>query len=199
MLPNLSAPRCLAALRLLLAALAFALPATGAADTPIELTELQVQRSNEGLLLDFTTRYELPRAVEEALHKGVPLHFVAEAELFRYRWYWRDRRVARAQRTWRLSWQPLTQDYRVAFGALAQSYATLGEALSALRGSGRWQIAEPLARDDERSYYVEFSYRLDTSLLPRPLQIGLGGQPEWQLAVERTLPVPQPSSALTSR
>jgi hypothetical protein len=158
----------------------------------IELTELRLHRDDDGLLLDFAARFELPRAVDEALHKGVPLHFAAEANLYRYRWYWRDRRVAQASRTWRLSWQPLTLNYRVSFGALAQSYATLPEALTALRRSVRWPIAEPLAADDDASYYVEFSYRLDTSLLPRPLQIGLGGQPEWQLSVERTLPVPEP-------
>jgi hypothetical protein len=33
---------------------------------------------------------------------------------------------------------------------------------------------------------VEFTYRLDTTLLPRPMQIGIGGQPEWTLLVEKT-------------
>jgi hypothetical protein len=189
----LPAPRCLAA-ALLVAALAWC-SAGAASAAGIELTELQVERSDEGLLLDFALRLELPRAVDEALHKGVPLHFVAEATTYRYRWYWRDRRVAEASRSWRLSWQPLTLNYRVSFGALAQTYPTLADALSALRRSAHWQIAEPPARDDDRYYYVEFSYRLDTSMLPRPLQIGLGGQPEWQLAVERTLPVPPPPGA----
>lgn len=163
-----------------------------AAAAELELTELQVQRGPDGLLLDFATRFELPRSVDEALHKGVPLHFVASAEVYRYRWYWRDRRVARAQREWRLSWQPLTLNYRVSFGALAQSYATLAEALGAVRGSAHWRIADPLPADDGRDYYVEFSYRLDTSLLPRPLQIGVGGQADWQLSIERTLAVPGP-------
>ena len=180
------------ALRVLVAV--FALAATGAGTAlanGIELSELRLQRADDGLLLDFTARFELSRAVDEALHKGVPLHFVAEADVYRYRWYWLNRRVAQASRTWRLSWQPLTLTYRVSFGALAQSYPSLPEALAALRRSARWRIAEPLAPDDDASYYVEFSYRLDTSLLPRPLQIGFGGQPDWQLAVERTLPVPE--------
>ena len=142
--------------------------ALASADAGIELTELRLERSDDGLLLDFATRFELPRAVDEALHKGVPLHFVAEATTYRYRWYWRDRRVADASRSWRLSWQPLTLNYRVAFGALAQTYPTLAEALSALRRSAGWRIAEPLARDDDASYYVEFSYRLDTSNAAAP-------------------------------
>lgn len=182
------------ALRVLLAWLA--LGCAGAAHgAGVALNELALQRSGDGVLLDFAVAFELPRAVEEALHKGVPLHFVADAELYRYRWYWRDRRVADAQRVWRLSWQPLTLNYRVSLGALAQTYATLAEALGALRGSAGWRIADALAADDDRAYYVEFRYRLDTSLLPRPLQIGIGGQPDWQLGVERTVALPPPAPA----
>jgi hypothetical protein len=40
--------------------------------------------------LEFAARLELPRAVEDALQRGVPLYFVAEAQLLRSRWYWRD-------------------------------------------------------------------------------------------------------------
>jgi hypothetical protein len=192
---SLTALRIVAALRLLLAALLLALGPTlpARANDGLELSELRLQRTDEGLLVDFSVRLELPKAVDEALHKGVPLHFVAEAELYRSRWYWRDARVAQAERTWRLSWQPLTLNYRVAFGALAQTYATLPEALGSLRRSARWKLAEPLADDDDGNYYVEFRYRLDTSLLPRPMQIGIGNQPDWQLAVERTLPLPAPT------
>ena len=68
-----------------------------------------------------------------------------------------------------------------------QSYASLSEALSALRGVSGWRIAEPKDIEDDGRYYLEFSYRLDTSQLPSPLQIGLGGQSEWALGIERTL------------
>jgi hypothetical protein len=47
-----------------------------------------------------------------------------------------------------------------------------------------WKIAEPSQIDDGR-HYIEFTYRLDTTLLPRPMQIGIGGQPEWTLLVEK--------------
>ena len=153
----------------------------------VQLASLEVARSDDGVMLDFTTRFTLPRAVEDALLKGVPLHFVAEAEIFRSRWYWRDARVARATRTWRLAWQPLTRSYRVSFGGLNQSFETLAEALAAVRGAAHWKIAEPTQLEADERYYVEFSYRLDTSQLPRPMQIGLAGQADWTLAAERTL------------
>jgi hypothetical protein len=49
----------------------------------------------------------------------------------------------------------------------------------------RWKIAEPGQVDDGR-HYVEFVYRLDINLLPRPMQIGISGNPDWQLSVKRT-------------
>ena len=154
----------------------------------LELLSLSASRQDQGLVLDFDTRFELPQGVEGALQKGVALHFVAEASLLRSRWYWRDKRVAQATRTWRLTYQPLTFSYRVNFGGLGQTYRTLGEALRAVQKSVAWRIAD-LPAGEDGTHYVEFSYRLDRDRLPRPLEIGLGAQREWHLEVDRTLPV----------
>lgn len=151
-----------------------------------ELSSLELGR-DDGLQLSFVVQFELPRGVEEALQKGVPLYFVARAEVYRDRWYWRDKRVAQAERAWRLAFQPLSRKYRVSFGGLNQAYDTLADALSALRRVTLWKVADASALEPGGSHYVEFSYRLDTSLLPRPLQIGLGGQADWNLQVEKML------------
>lgn len=166
----------------------------------IELTQIDLTRDEEGLLLGYQARIELPRAVEDAMLKGVPLYFVAEAELLRSRWYWRDKRVVRASRNWRVTWQPLTRRYRVNFGSLSQTYDTLADALGAVQRATRWKLADPAELEDGARQYVEFSLRLDTSQLPRPLQISFGGQAEWTLGVERTLAVPEapPPSAPSS-
>ena len=156
----------------------------------VELSTFSVERTDEGVLLTFIASFELPRSVEDALQRGVPLYFEAEASLFQSRWYWRDRRVARAVRSWRLTYQPLTRQYRVSTGGLNQNFATLPEALDSLRRSSRWKIAEPGQVEDDGKHYVEFSYRLDTSLLPRPMQIGIGGEAAWSLSVERTVRLP---------
>ncbi len=37
---------------------------------------------------------------------------------------------------------------------------------------------------------MELSYRMDTSQLPRPFQIGIGGQDDWDLAAESTVVLP---------
>jgi hypothetical protein len=152
-----------------------------------ELATLEFEHSEQGLQLDFSVRVSLSRAVEEALQRGVPLYFVADVRVYRQRWYWRDQRVARASRAWRLSYQPLTSTWRVSQGGLHQSYTSLAEALAPLSRSARWNVAAPSQLDGDGRHYLEFQWRLDTSQLPPPMQIGIGGQADWQVGVERTL------------
>ena len=152
---------------------------------PIELESFDLVRSEDGLTLGFSAQFELPRSVEDALLKGVPVYFVAEAEVYRDRWYWRDKLVSSATRTWRLAYQPLTRKYRVTFGGLHQSYDNLFDALASLRRVVSWRLADAGQIEDDGHHYIEFSYRLDTSQLPRPMQIGIGGQADWTLRVER--------------
>ena len=149
----------------------------------VELAQLATRRADDGLELSFSTRFELGAPAEDALHKGVPLYFVAEATVRRSRWYWRDARAARNERTWRLTWQPLTRQYRVSTGGLHQSFTTLDEALSVVRGLSAWRIAEPKDIEDGGNYYFEFSYKLDVTKLPRPMQIGL--QSGFELSIEQ--------------
>ncbi len=155
----------------------------------VELATLQVQRAEASLTLDFTARVNLPRTVEEALHRGVPIYFVAEARLRRDRWYWRDERVARISRSWRLAYQPLTGAWRVGLGGLNQNFPSLSEALAIASRSAGWKLADLSQLDADKSYYVEFSYRLDTTQLPGPMQFGLGGQGDWAVGVSRVLKV----------
>lgn len=171
---------CLALFSLLLAAV----PARA-----LDLLRLDAQRSERGVLVNFETRFDLPAGVEDALQRGVALHFLAEAVLMRSRWYWRDKELARTTRTWRIAYQPLTFSYKVSQGGLSQTYRSLGEALRALQRFSQWRIADQVSADEDRCY-IEFTYRLDTEQLPRPLQIGIGSQPEWTLGVARTIALP---------
>jgi hypothetical protein len=152
-----------------------------------ELMTLQLVRQDGALNVEFSTRVSLPRTVEDALQRGVPLYFVARADLYRSRWYWRDERVARVVRSWRLAYQPITSSWRVSLGGLNQSYPTLTEALGSITRSTGWRLADLSQIDGDKNHYVEFSYRLDTSQLPSPMQIGLGGQADWTISVDRVV------------
>ncbi len=164
----------------------------GLSAQPLEISQFKLTRNDDGLLLDAAVRYELPYSVADALHKGVPLYFAMEASLYHDRRYWRDRLVASASRTWRLSYLPLTRRYRVSFGGLSQSFDNLNDAVTTVSRIGRWKLAEPGQISDSEALYVEFRYKLDTGMLPRAMQIGIGGQPDWHLLIEKTQRVSSP-------
>lgn len=160
-----------------------------------EVTQMQVERADDGIYLGAQVRFELPRVVEEALAKGIPMHFVAEATIYRDRWYWYDKRVANAARHMRLAYQPLTRRWRLQVsaapitqsgGVLGQTFDTQEEALAVVQRISRWRIAGLHEVDPELPHAAEFRFRLDVSQLPRPFQIGAVGHSEWNIQATRT-------------
>lgn len=169
----------------LLAGLAGAAP--GLRAQGVELSSLQVSRGDGALTLEYSGRLTLSPAVEDALHRGVPVYFTAHVTVLRSRWYWRDERIARIARTWRLSYQPLTSTWRVSLGGLAQSFPTLSEALAPMSRVAGWRLVEGDRLDPGERYYIEFSFQLDNTQLPRPMQLDLGQ--DWKLGIERSVRV----------
>ncbi len=153
----------------------------------VDLSALELRASEGALTLEFSARLTLSRAIEDALRRGVPMYFEVDARLYRSRWYWRDERVSHVGRSYRLSYQPLTGSWRVGLGPLGQSYPTLSDALAVISRVSGWRLAEASQLDSGQRYYVEFSYRLDPTQLPQPLQIGLGN--DWSLGTSRVLKV----------
>jgi hypothetical protein len=105
--------------------------------------------------------------------------------------------VARVARTWRIAYQPLTSSWRVGLGGLYQTYPTLPDAIAAVSRSPGWKIADLAQLDPDSRYELEFGFKLDTTQLPGPMQIGLGGQGEWAIGAERVLRIERepPASA----
>lgn len=181
---------------LLVAGLALALVLQArAADGDAEIGPLALERTEEGLLLSTEIRLELPPLVDEALAKGIPMFFVAEATLSRERWYWYDKQVASVTRHLRLSYQPLTRRWRLVTSAtpiggsglaLGQGFDSRDEALATLRRIVRWKIAEAQEVEPEARHRLEFRFRLDVSQLPRPFQIGVVGQADWNISASRS-------------
>lgn len=163
-----------------------------------EVTTLRVERADDGMYLSATVNFVLPPALEEALLKGIPLTFVSEADVYRDRWYWYDKRMATASRNVRLAYQPLTRRWRVgvtsgaiaspaATIALTQHYDNLNDALAVVRRISRWKISELSEIDIDTRHSVEYRFKLDLSQLPRPLQIGVAGQNDWSITAERSM------------
>ncbi|MBK9444565.1 MAG: DUF4390 domain-containing protein [Comamonadaceae bacterium] len=155
-----------------------------------ETPSLRLERLDEGLWLSTQLAFELPPVVEDALLKGIPIYFVAQADLLRERWYWTNKKVASVKRSNRLSYHPLTRRWRinVVSGetgdtsqglALNQNFESLDEALTTIRRIFRWKIANLADLEPSSTYEVDFLFQLDVNQLPRPLQIGTLGQSDW--------------------
>ncbi|RZL54754.1 MAG: DUF4390 domain-containing protein [Variovorax sp.] len=161
------------------------------------VTQMRLERGDDGIYLAAAVDFELPTLVQDVLDKGIAIHFVAEAELFRQRWYWSDRRMAQVSRYMRVAYQPLTRRWRLnvapvpiagnaGFGvSLNQNFDTLDEALDAVKRIGRMRLGDATEISDEVVHPVVFRFRLDTTQLPRPFQIGVVGLSDWDIAAER--------------
>ena len=87
--------------------LSVVLAQTLTADAPSPV--LRLERADDALWLSTQLEFELSQAVIDALHKGIPIYFVAEADVLRERWYWTNKKVATARRHFRLAYHPLTR------------------------------------------------------------------------------------------
>lgn len=176
-----------------LAAALVAVPGPAAADERIGVMAASLEsarESGDALLLNATFEFELPQALEEAVQKGIALYFNIEFELFRKRWWWFDPRVASSTLTYRLSYSPLTRQYRLARGGLSQSFETLDEALSLLKSVRNWKVGERSTLNPREEYDAQVRMRLDVNQLPKPFQVNAITSREWTLASDwRQVPV----------
>lgn len=167
-----------------------------------QVDHLRLHHTSEGLSLAARFSLDPGPTLLGALHKGVPLYFVWQADVVAPRWYWRDRRVVSATRVLRLAHQPLTRQWRVSLShelpgsgsgvqyALHQNHEHLEQALAAVGRVARWKLVEAPVIEGLEDLRVDLRFRLDLSLLPRPLQIGMSNQPDWVIDLQRTLKVP---------
>ena len=144
-----------------------------------------------GVVLNATFEFEMPQTLEEAVVKGIAIYFNIEFELFRKRWYWLDRKVSESTLTYRLSYSPLTRQYRLARGGLSQPFDSLEEALNLLKSVRHWKVIESGMLVPRDPYEAQVRMRLDVTQLPKPFQVNAITSREWNLASDwRELSVP---------
>lgn len=123
----------------------------------------------------------LGSVVESALSKGVPLTFVFEAQVTRPRWYWFDEVTADTRSQYRLSYNALTQQYRVAVGNLFQNFSTLTEALQLLSRIRNRPLVGRRELQKGDLYHAALRLRLDMTQLPKPFQVTALASRDWSL------------------
>lgn len=148
----------------------------------IKIKSFELEKADNDWLLNVTFQIELSPGLEDAVQKGVVLYFQTEFDLTRSRWYWFDEKSVLVQRQTRLSYQPLTQQYRIASDGFTFSAKTMSEALQAVGSVGGWLVMDNNQLDPGRSYTAALRMTLDLSKLPKPFQVNALNNRDWNVS-----------------
>jgi hypothetical protein len=159
----------------------FAAAEPARADT-ISVQRASLQADGSGWNLDARFDFELNSSLEDAVNKGIPLYFTTEFELTRPRWYWFDEQPVSVTQTLRLSFQPLTREYRVTSGGLQQGFSSLAEALAVIKHVTSWRVIDRNQVQPGQTYTASVRMQLDTALMPKPFQVDAVNNRDWTLA-----------------
>ena len=170
--------RALAAL--LLVALLPLAPAPALADT-IVVRGAELRAEDDGYYLNAEFEFAINATFEEALHKGVPLYFVLEFELTRPRWYGLDEKAHAYSIQYRVAWNALTRQYRVASGLLSLTFNSLDEVQRLLSRVTSREVARRDQLVPGARYEAAIRLRLDGNQLPKPFQVSALTSREWTL------------------
>lgn len=159
------------------------LGATAAADeATIRNPKLDV--TEDGYQVSADIDFQLTSSMQEAVRKGVPLYFVVEFELSKGRWYWFDQNVARASRDRRVSYAPLTDQYRIAVSGVSQNVATIEDVQRLLSRVRSWTVMQKGRLKPGEKYEAAIRFRLDNAQLPKPFQLDILASKDWNLSSE---------------
>lgn len=176
---------CLIALML---ATALLLSPSSHADT-ITATRYEAKIQANGQLA-ISTRFqtELPEQLQNALQQGVPLDFSLSYRLERptlasYRFKINQLISTANNVSYRLTFHPLTNRYRVAVGTFSTEYNSLATALKAIGAIANWQVLNEGALSETPASEVKAQVKLNltTTKLPKPFQINAINSRDWDL------------------
>lgn len=162
---------------------ALGLAGVAGADTiAVRSADLRIEEGE--VLLNAEFDLALNPTLEEALQRGIPLYFLLEFELSRSRWYWLDEKVSQTTVSYRVSYNALTRQYRVALGSglLAPTFNTLEEVERYVGRVTSRPVASASAVTRGTRYDAALRLRLDVNQLPKPFQVSALASREWTLA-----------------
>ena len=148
----------------------------------ISVQRASLQADGTGWTLDARFEFELNNSLEDAVNKGIPLYFTTEFDLTRPRWYWFDEQPVSVSQTLRLSFQPLTREYRVSSGGLQQGFSSLTDALAVIKHVTSWHVIDRGQVQPGETYTASVRMQLDTALMPKPFQVDAVNNRDWALA-----------------
>ena len=157
---------------------------TGASAEGIKIKSFELEKVEGDWLLNASFQIELAPGLEDAVQKGVVLYFQTEFELIRGRWYWFDEKVVDVQRTSKISYQALTDQYRVTLGSVTITAANLKQAMGAVSSIDDWAVIEQPMVSPNQTYVAAIRMKLDTNQLAKPFQVNAINSKAWNLQSE---------------
>jgi hypothetical protein len=162
----------------------------------IVVSKAEARLTEDGYQLSADFDIHLSSPVETALKRGVTLYFVSELAINRSRWYWLNTDVARDEQVTKLSFNALTQQYRITRGSLFQSFHELKDALLVLGHQTASPVPVALLDKKGGGYFTRLlkkgseccsafaRMRLDVTQLPKPMQVNALTNEDWNLESE---------------
>lgn len=147
----------------------------------IEVKQAALAPTDDGYALAADFAIDLGPRFEEAVSRGVPLHFLLEFDLTRARWYWSNEHVAGRTINYRLAYNALTRHYRLSAGALHQNFDSLADALRVLARITSLPVVDKGELKPGEAYSAALRLSLDRSQLPKPFQVDAIGNKDWQM------------------
>ncbi len=163
-----------------------------------QVKQASLQLTPQGYTVNADVNVVLTRTLENALTKGINLHFLLELELTRPRSWWFDEGIVETTRKMRIYYHLLLRRYVLDIGYATHTAETLDEALAILGRVEDWQLLERGALKAGQRYDARLRLRLDTTQLPKPLSLGTVGGEKWELATPWyawTFEAPVPATA----
>ncbi len=157
-------------------------PVLYAADEQIVPTEARVKAidgKNGGIYFDGKFSLELSDEAREVLERGITLNFILEVEVEKPRWYWANKDLGVVKENIRLSYNPMTRQYRVSIGGMKQNLDDITSAVQLMSTISDLFISPYMKL--EPSFEAKARFYLDISKLPKPFQATLKKDNGWDL------------------
>ncbi len=151
----------------------------------LQVRSAELLTTDDDVLLNADFDINFGNEIETALNKGVSLTFLVEFQLSSLRKYWFDDEVASASQRVSLSYHALSRQYLLKRNKVQQSFATLQDAREELARIRDWPVFDKSHLKKGEVYQAALRMRLDTSRLPKALQVDVIGSEDWKLVSER--------------
>ena len=156
-----------------------------AATNSITIKQADLQLVDDFYLLNAEISIDFDAEIEEAINKGVPLHFLIEFQVVSPRKYWFDDEIITTTNRVVLSYHALTKQYLVNRETHQKSFETLDEAVDELLQLTDLKVFEKVLIEKDANYKAALLMRLDQAKLPKAIQVDAIASEKWNITSQK--------------